>query len=136
MNVMIDLNVFLDLFQERLPHYHDSSQVLSKVLNKEITGVIAGHSLTTLFYLTSKSSGKEKALEMVDWVLSNFEVESAGKEGFRQARTFDMKDYEDAVVATCARNADCDYIVTRNTSDFKNSPILSVTPGDFLEIIE
>lgn len=132
MNVMIDLNVFLDLFQERLPHYHNSSQVLTMALNEEITGVIAGHSLTTLFYLVSKFSGREKAFEVVDWVLGRFDVESADKDGFRHARTFDMKDYEDAVVVTCAQNANCDYIVTRNTPDFKNSPIPSVTPGEFL----
>jgi predicted nucleic acid-binding protein len=131
---MMDLNIFIDVFQKRVPHYQDSSSVLTKVLNEELTGFIAGHALTTLHYLLSRFSGNQKSLEVVDWVLAHFEVESADKEGFRHARTFDMKDFEDAVVAGCAKSAGCDYIITRNLSDFKNSPVPAVTPGEFLEM--
>lgn len=134
MNIMVDLNIFIDVFQERAPHYQDSSLALTKVLNEELTGFIAGHALTTLHYLLSRFSGNQKSLEVVDWVLVHFEVESADKEGFRHARTFDMKDFEDAVVAGCAKSAGCDYIITRNLSDFKNSPVSAVTPGEFLEM--
>ena len=132
MKIMIDLNIFIDVFQQRLPHYQNSSLILTKVLNKEITGFIAGHSLTTLFYLISKFSNNRKSLELVDWILTHFEIESADKEGFRHARTFDMNDFEDAVVACCAKYAGCDYILTRNISDFRKSPIPALTPGEFL----
>lgn len=134
MKLMIDLNILIDIFQERVPHYENSSQVLTKVLNEEITGVMAGHTLTTLYYLLSRFLGNQKALEIVDWVLVHFEIDSADKKGFLRARTFDMTDFEDAVVACCAKNADCDYIITRNKSDFKRSPIPTLTPQEFLEM--
>jgi predicted nucleic acid-binding protein len=133
MKVMIDLNIFIDVFQKRVPHYQDSSIVLTKILNKEITGFIAGHSVTTLYYLTSKFSGKQKALEVIDWILDHFKVESTGKEGFQAARKLDMKDFEDAVVVRCAQNVGCDYIITRNTPDFKKSSIPAMTPENFLK---
>ena len=134
MKLMIDLNIFIDVFQQRVPHYHQSSVVLSKVLNKEATGFVAGHSITTLYYLISKFSGKRKALEVVDWVLTHFEVESADKEDFLYARTLDMKDFEDAAAAVCANNIKCEYIITRNCTDFKQSPVQAVTPKEFLEL--
>lgn len=31
---MIDLNVILDVFQERHPYYHSSASVISKILSK------------------------------------------------------------------------------------------------------
>ena len=133
MKVMIDLNIFIDVFQKRVPHYQDSSLVLTEILNKEITGFIAGHSVTTLYYLISKFSGKQKALEVIDWILDHFEVESAGKEGFQNARKLGMKDFEDAVVVKCAQSVGCDYIITRNSIDFKESSIPAVTPENFLK---
>jgi len=70
MKVMIDLNIFIDVFQKRVPHYQDSSLVLTQILNKKITGFIAGHLVTTLYYLISKFSGKQKALEVTGTGLS------------------------------------------------------------------
>jgi predicted nucleic acid-binding protein len=134
MKIMIDLNIFIDVFQKRDPHFDNSSLLLSKVLNGNLPGFIAGHAVTTLNYLLSRFSGNQKAMEVIDWVLANFEVESADKKDFLHARTFGMKDFEDAVVASCAVNAKCDYIVTRNIKDFKQSPIQPVTPANFLEI--
>jgi predicted nucleic acid-binding protein len=133
MKVMIDLNIFIDVFQKRVPHYQDSSLVFTKILNKDITGFIAGHSVTTLYYLISKFSGRQKALDVIDWILDHFEVESAGKEGFQKARKLDIKDFEDAVVVKCAQSVGCDYIITRNSPDFKKSSIPVVTPESFLK---
>ncbi|MCK4762574.1 MAG: PIN domain-containing protein [Candidatus Aminicenantes bacterium] len=133
MTVLIALNIFIDVFQKRIPHYDQSSLVLTKVINKELTGYIAGHSVTTLYYLICKFLDREKALELIDWLLTHFEIESAEKEDFMQARTFDMKDFEDAVAAGCAQKVSCDYIITRNIKDFKKSPIPAITAVKFIE---
>ena len=79
MTVLIALNIFIDVFQKRIPHYDQSSLVLTKVINKELTGYIAGHSVTTLYYLICKFLDREKALELIDWLLTHFEIESAEK---------------------------------------------------------
>ena len=42
-----------------------------------------------------------------------------------------MNDFEDAIVSALAEEADCDYIVTRNVSDFHKSQIQAITPEDF-----
>jgi predicted nucleic acid-binding protein len=135
MKIMLDLNVMLDIFQERHPYYKASSMVISKVLNFEALGLLPSHALTTIYYLTSKFSGKQKADELIDWMLTYFEIVAAYKESFIRARSLPINDFEDAVVISLAESANCNFIITRNISDFKESPIKALTPEEFLNII-
>jgi len=132
MKIMIDLNIMLDILQERYPHYNASASTVSKVLNKELSGFLPSHALTTIYYITSKYSGKRKAEEVTDWMLDKFEISPADKSAFIRARVLQIKDFEDGVVASLAEAAECDYIVTRNVSDFTGSSIKAVMPEDFL----
>ncbi len=43
------------------------------------------------------------------------------------------EDFEDAVVAVLADVNNCQYIITRNESDFKQSPVPALTPEDFVK---
>jgi len=134
MKVMFDLNVMLDVFQERHPYYHASASVISKVLNKEISGLLPSHAVTTIHYITSKYSGKQKADETTEWMLTHFEIAAADKTSFVRARKMEISDFEDGVVASLAELTGCDFIVTRNISDFKKSPVKALTPEEFLNI--
>ena len=42
------------------------------------------------------------------------------------------KDFEDCLVATCAKSIHCDYIVTRNKRDFEGFGISVLTPAEIL----
>lgn len=129
---MLDLNVLLDYFQKRQPHYLHSSIVLSEVLKRNVDGVIPAHGLTTIHYIVTKNCGKPKANEVADWLLTNFEAASADKAGFIRARNLSFTDFEDAIVVSLAEASHCDFIVTRNLSDFENSPIPALSPEDFV----
>ncbi len=136
MKIMIDLNVVLDVVQKRVPHYYASAAVLSKVLNKEAVGFLPGHALTTISYLVNKYANQQQANEVVDWLLNHFEIRSANKSHFIRAQSLAMDDFEDAVVASLAEAAECDCIVTRNASDFEKSPVIALTPDEFLKRTE
>jgi predicted nucleic acid-binding protein len=88
--------------------------------------------LTTLYYVTRRSAGKERADQVVDLMLATMEIVPEGKPQFLQARSLAFSDYEDAVVASAAASAGCDRIVTRNVADFAGSPVLAVTPEELL----
>ena len=45
------------------------------------------------------------------------------------------KDFEDCLVAVCARSVKCDYIVTRNKADFAGFGVPAVTPEELLELV-
>ena len=52
--ILVDLNVILDVLQHREPHYAASAMVWSAVETRQARGLIAAHSVTTLFYLLAR----------------------------------------------------------------------------------
>ncbi len=135
MKALVDLNVFLDVEQQRQPHFPDSSAVISTALNKAFEAWMPAHSLTTLYYLTERYAGSAAADIAVDWHLRHFRIPSLTEAVFRSARTLGFQDFEDAVVAASALSAGCQWIVTRNTTDFTLSPVPAITPTNFLKIV-
>ena len=53
-----------------------------------------------------------------------------------QSLALGWRDFEDAVQATAAAQAGCQYIITRNKEDFNGSPIPVLDPQEFLKILE
>ncbi len=133
MKIMIDTNVVLDMLQDREPHVEYSAIVLNEAFHRRITGILAGHSLTTINYLLAKYQNQHLANEKTDWLLAHFEIVSADKPLFLHARTLPINDFEDAVVAALAETAGCDYIITRNMPDFEQSPVSAITPEQFVK---
>jgi predicted nucleic acid-binding protein len=66
--VTVDINVLLDVFQQRQPHDGASAQVLSLIAAEKITGVCPAHGLTTLYYLVRKHAAKAHADAALDRV--------------------------------------------------------------------
>ena len=132
MTVVVDINVLLDVFQTRQPHYDASARVLSMVCEGRLKGIFPTHGLTTLFYLIAKNGTRSDAMGAVDRVLSFFEVRCLDRNGWRMARSLAIADFEDAVVTSLALGAGAALIITRNVSDFVNAPIQAVSPANFL----
>lgn len=135
MKVLLDLNVLLDVVQNRVPHYRDSAEVVSRAREGEIQALIPAHAVTTLHYVLAKSAGQVKADQTVDWLLAHFEIAPAGRDAFRRARELAFPDFEDAVVASLAEAAQCGHVVTRNETDFAGSPVPPVSPTAFLALL-
>ena len=57
MRIAVDLNVLLDVAQNRVPHYQASEEVLARARRGEYEAVISGHAVTTLFYVIAKFAG-------------------------------------------------------------------------------
>lgn len=131
MKLMLDLNVILDVVQKRQPHYTASAQTLDHTL-KNNNGCIAAHAITTLHYLVSKYANHQKANDLVDWLLQNFTIVSANQKVFLRARVLEFSDFEDAVICASAEQQKCDYIITRNSKDFINSTVITLTPGEYI----
>jgi predicted nucleic acid-binding protein len=133
MKVTVDLNVLLDVAQNRLPHYHASEEVVHRVRRVEFAAVLPGHALTTLHYIFEKYSGTALANQTLDGLLADFAIHPVDKANFQHARQLPLSDFEDAVVAVTAEATGSDFIVTRNEADFVGSSVPAITPIDFLE---
>lgn len=128
----MEINVFLDVFQKREPHYAASAQVVSMVTAGTLAGVCPAHGLTTLYYLVRKHASKPEAEAAMDQVLRHFQIGSLEAAGWQDARHLSLADFEDAVVATVAKATASVFIITRNVDDFAGSSVPAITPADFL----
>lgn len=118
MTVTVDINVLLDVFQQRQPHYAASAQVVSLVSEGKLTGVCPAHGLTTLYYLVRKHATKADAEAAMDRVLRHFQIGNLDAAGWQRARLLAMGDFEDAAVAAVAAVSGSTLVVTRNVADF------------------
>lgn len=132
MTVTVDINVLLDVFQQRQPHYAASAQVLSLVASGKLTAVCPAHGLTTLYYLVRKHAAKADAEVAMDRVLAHFQIGNLDTAGWQRARLLAMDDFEDAAVATVAATSGSVFVITRNVADFFRSPVPGIAPAEFL----
>ena len=123
MTVTVDINVLLDIFQKREPHYAASAQVVSMATAGTLAGVCPAHGLTTLYYLVRKHASKPYAEAAMDRVLGHFQIGNLDSAGWQEARHLPIADFEDAAVATVAKGMASAFIITRNIGDFAGSSV-------------
>ncbi|MGF1515742.1 MAG: PIN domain-containing protein [Elainellaceae cyanobacterium] len=132
--VIFDTNVLLDVLAERRNFYIASAQALDTATKLQVQGYIAGHAVTTLYYLLSRQVGKRPARRHLSRLLQRLQVASVTGEVIEAALQGPIKDFEDAVVSEAANAAGVEVIVTRNISDFVASAIPAVLPEEFLKM--
>lgn len=60
-----------------------------------------------------------------------FKFEDLTQADLKAAADMKWRDFEDAVQSVTASRINADYIITRNTKDFQDSPIKAVTPEEY-----
>ena len=134
--VLVDLNVIIDVMQNRQPFYEDSAGVLDSVARGEVVGWLAAHSVTTLFYVISRTRNRETAVQAVNGLLESFTVANVDDTVIREALSLGWKDFEDAVQMASAGAEGVDYLITRNTKDFQSGPVPVIQPAAFLALLD
>ena len=131
LRVLFDLNVVLDVLARRQPHYADAARLWAYVESGQMEGILAAHSVTTLFYLLRRHLGLPQAKVALHDVMQVFRVAAVDQAVIQAALILDWNDFEDAVQATAAKTAGAAYLVTRNEVDFAGGPIPAVHPANF-----
>jgi predicted nucleic acid-binding protein len=133
--VLFDLNIILDVLQEREPFYDVAAQLLAHAETGKIQGFIAPHSLTTLFYLIQKDQSAAHAKVTITNLLQILKIATIDQSTIEQALSLSYKDFEDAVQMMAAVQCKADYLVTRNVKDFQPPPLSVIQPSELLAII-
>lgn len=133
--VLFDLNIILDVLQQREPFYEISAQLLAYAETGRIKGFIAPHSLTTLFYLIEKDQSSAHAKVTITSLLQVLDVASIDQSTIEQALSLPYRDFEDAVQMMAAVQCKAEYLVTRNAKDFQPAPLSVIQPSELLALI-
>lgn len=132
MNVLIDTNVVLDALMSRAPFNVLAEKLFIMVAEDKLKASITASSVTDIYYLLNKHLHD---IHQVKQALSNlfslFKILDVTQNDCEKALMLPMEDYEDALIATCAKRKRIELIITRNPKGFNESPIAAITPDDF-----
>jgi predicted nucleic acid-binding protein len=136
MKIMCDTNIFLDVLLEREPFVEDSAKVLSLCEEHKIDGFVSASCITDIFYIVRKyTHSNELAYHALGKILEIVKICSVTNNDVLLAYQKKAKDFEDCLLATCAKNMHCDYIITRNKKDFISFDVPLLEPSELLELI-
>ena len=133
MRVLIDTNVILDAVIRRVPYNNPAERLFLLIAEDRLKAYITASSVTDIYYLLHRhfrDAGEAKQVLAKLFVL--FEVLEVTQSDCERALSLAMNDYEDALLATCAKRKKLDMIVTRNLYDFKDSPVKAMVPDEFI----
>lgn len=134
MKLLLDTNIVVDVISKR-EGYSDSLQVMKYCETDHAQGYISVTTVTDVMYILRKHASPDIVRDSVQTLLSILDVADVRKSDIIAAFLSGMKDFEDAVLASCARRIKADYIVTRNFKDFAKSSVPAILPSDILKLL-
>ena len=135
MRLLIDVNILLDVLQARKPHLRESSLIWKLCETRQVEGYVPALSFANLVYIMRKEMDAKKIEETLKSLSLIFNIADLKASDLKDTADLHWDDFEDAVQSVTASRIGADYIITRNTKDFKESKIPAKTPVDLLSTL-
>ena len=135
MRLLLDTNIILDIGLKREPFYKDSADVFTKIDNKTTFGFVTATTITDIYYIAKKDKGHSLAIEFIGNLIQFVDLIGIDKGIIIEALSSNLTDFEDSIQSIASSYNGIDFIITRNTKDFKNSSIKALSPVNFLRLI-
>lgn len=136
MKILVDTNVVLDLLLDRFPFSDSAARIFALVENSEVEAALCATTVTTIDYLLTQSLHRAEARKALQRLLQLFEIAPVNRSVIEEALQSRMTDFEDAVLSCSASLVGATAVVTRNTKDFRKSPVKALDPAEFLSAFE
>ena len=134
MKLLIDTNIILDACLSRTPWNENAEQIILACAAEKAIGCITASSVTDIYYVLRKELGSAgQARQAVMKIITLLDVVDVTGTDCERALDLPMSDYEDALIAYCAKRHKIDLIVTRNPKHFEGSPVKIISPEDALK---
>ena len=136
MKIALDTNVLIDAIVEQR-EYQDAQALIMAVAQEQLEALVSANSITDIYYILRKRIGNERTREAIWNLMSVFDVAEVNAEVCETALASPMKDFEDAVLAVCAKLAGADKVVTGDLQFLaeKEAPVEVVTVRDILDTL-
>ena len=131
--ILIDTDVLIDLALDRDPHAGPASELLDYLEIRHRRAFVAWHSLSNFYYLVAPARGRQSTREFLVGLTRFLAVAPSDTDALRFAAQLPMNDFEDALQVAAARACGASFIATRNTGDYRRSPIPALSPSAVLK---
>jgi predicted nucleic acid-binding protein len=130
-HIFIDANVVIDFLADRRPFSLDAARLFDLAVKGKSKIYISAVSYNNIYYILRQSLTNNATIKLLEELAEMTEIADVTGDIIRKSFKTDFKDYEDAIQYYCALSiAKIDFIVTRDTKDFKKSVISILTPAE------
>ena len=134
MVVLVDTNIIIDALANREPYADNAKKILEKCAAREVTGILAAHSIPNMFYIFRKNFSQDERRFLLKNLCNIFKISDLNAKKILAALENEkFVDFEDCLQEECAVESMADYILTRNPADFANSRVKVILPEEFLK---
>jgi len=136
-NIFLDTNVLIDFFADRKPFSIEAAKLFNYSFKKKINIYISAVSYNNIYYIIRQSYSHTETIKILAELNEWTDIIDVTKDIIRKAIKSDFKDFEDAIQYNCAKSlSKIDFIVTRDTKDFKSSSLPILTPKEAASLVE
>lgn len=137
MKVFFDSNVIIDALSERKESFY-SLNLVKKVILGSIKGYLATKQITDIYYVLKRYGfTSEERVKLLKVITTHFQLLPTLSSDIKYSiEKYQEGDFEDFVIDNICKVNCCDYFVTSNTEDFKNSTNVVFAPKDLIAILE
>jgi predicted nucleic acid-binding protein len=130
-HIFMDTNVVIDFLANRQPFSLDAARLFNFAVDGKVIIYISAVSYNNIYYILRQSLTRNAAIKLLAELAEMSEIVDVSGSIIRQSLKTDFNDYEDAIQYYCAHSIpQIDFIVTRNTKDFKKSTLPVLTPAE------
>lgn len=95
---------------------------------------LAWHSVATLTYFRGRQNGRDAVRPLIGELIARLDIAGGSDRELLRAIELPVSDFEEAMIVALAESVGATHIVTRNTADFRRSPVKAVAPEDFVRL--
>ena len=135
--IFLDTNVIIDFLADRKPFSIAATGIFNYAVLGKIKLYISAVSYNNIYYILRQSFSNTETIKLLDELSQMTEIADVTKAIIKTSLKSDLKDFEDAIQYNCALSLNkIDFIVTRDTKDFKKSVLPIMNPDEALILIE
>ena len=134
--IFLDTNVIIDFLADRRPFSLIAAEIFNASLTSKVKIFISAVSYNNIYYILRQSLSHPETLRLLEELSEMTEIVDVTKPIIKKSLKSEFKDFEDAIQYNCALTiSKIDFIVTRNSKDFKKSILPVMNPQEAIGII-
>ena len=134
--IFLDTNVIIDFLADRRPFSLTAAEIFNASLTSKVKIFISAVSYNNIYYILRQSLSHSETLRLLEELSEMTEIVDVTKTIIKKSLKSEFKDFEDAIQYNCALTiSKIDFIVTRNSKDFKKSILPVMNPQEAIGII-
>lgn len=134
--IFLDTNVIIDFLADRRPFSLNAAEIFNASLSRYVKIYVSSVSYNNIYYILRQSLTHNETIKLLEELSELTEIIDVTKTIIKKSLKSEFKDFEDAIQYNCALTIiKMDFIVTRNSKDFKKSTLPVMNPQEAIIII-